>query len=66
LIDTVIVCSIVLYFGLHMETWKGFELMWGVYVYKVVLCILSTPVLYGLVKIIKNKTLAPNQTQAEF
>lgn len=55
LIDTVIVCSIVLYSGLHMEFVVGLELMMGVYLYKLILSVLSTPILYGLIKLLKPK-----------
>lgn len=68
LVDTLIVSSIVLFGGLHMEFAKGAELIASTYVYKLALTLLSTPLVYLLVRMLrkgKRASLATPDRPAE-
>ncbi|MFT5917120.1 MAG: putative integral membrane protein (TIGR00697 family) [Flammeovirgaceae bacterium] len=53
LVDTLIVGSIVFYWGFGWEFWQGIEVMATVYVYKLILAILDTPLIYLFVGMTK-------------
>ncbi len=53
LVDTLIVGSIVFYWGFGWEFWQGIEVMATVYVYKLVLAVLDTPLIYLFVGMTK-------------
>ena len=46
LIDTAIVNSILFYWGFGMEFWLGVEIMLTIYVYKMALAVIDTPLIY--------------------
>ncbi len=56
LIDTLIVNSIVLYVGLHTPFLNGLEVMSSMYLYKLILCALSTPFTYILVFFLRRQS----------
>ncbi len=60
LVDTLIVNSIVLFLGFKMPLIQGLELMGAMYIYKLALSALSTPVTYGLVYMLREKSLNLN------
>ncbi len=45
-IDTIIVNSILFYWGFGWEFWQGVEVMATIYVYKMILAVLDTPLIY--------------------
>lgn len=47
-LDTLIVSTFVLFLGLHMEFARGMEIMLGTYLAKILLTIISTPLIYLL------------------
>jgi len=53
LVDTIIVNSILFYLGFGMEFWTGVGIMATIYVYKLILAMLDTPVIYLGVYIVK-------------
>ena len=54
LVDTAVVNSILFYIGFGMEFWTGVTIMATIYVYKIALAILDTPLVYLGVWIIKS------------
>ena len=55
LVDTLIVNSILFYWGLGWEFWQGISVMLTIYFYKLILAILDTPLIYLVVAFIKKK-----------
>ncbi len=53
LVDTAIVNSILFYLGFGMEFWTGVQIMATIYVYKLVLAVLDTPLIYLGVYLLK-------------
>ncbi len=53
LVDTLIVNSILFYWGFGWEFWQGMVVMGTIYVYKLIMAILDTPFIYLFVHILK-------------
>lgn len=53
-IDTLIINSILLFYGFHLDLSLGFKIMGSVYVYKILFALLDTPFCYLGVKWVKN------------
>lgn len=59
LIDTLIVNSLVLFWGLGMDFSHGVEMIGSIYLFKILLCALSTPLVYLVVKLLKKGVSMP-------
>ena len=55
LVDTLIVNSILFYWGFGWEFWQGISVMLTIYCYKLILAALDTPLIYLVVAFIKKK-----------
>ena len=55
LVDTLIVNSILFYWGFGWEFWQGISVMLTIYFYKLILAVLDTPLIYLVVALIKKK-----------
>ena len=55
LVDTLIVNSILFYWGFGWEFWQGISVMLTIYFYKLILAALDTPLIYLVVAFIKKK-----------
>jgi hypothetical protein len=53
LVDTAIVNSILFYLGFKMDFWLGVEIMATIYVYKLILAAIDTPLIYLGVYVVK-------------
>ena len=60
LVDTFIVNSILFYWGFGWEFWQGISVMFTIYIYKLILAALDTPLIYLSVAIIRKKFDLPN------
>ena len=60
LVDTFIVNSILFYWGFGWEFWQGISVMLTIYIYKLILAALDTPLIYLSVAIIKKKFDLPD------
>jgi uncharacterized integral membrane protein (TIGR00697 family) len=56
-IDTLIVNSILLFYGFHLEWSVGFQIMGSIYLYKVLFALLDTPFCYLGVRLVKRLIL---------
>ena len=54
-VDTAIVNSIFFYLGLGMDIWIGVQIMLTIYVYKILIALIDTPLIYLGVHIIRKK-----------
>jgi len=64
LVDTLIVNSILFYWGFGWEFWQGISVMVTIYLYKLLLAVLDTPLIYLVVAMIKKKFNLPNEVTA--
>ena len=62
LVDTFIVNSILFYWGFGWEFWQGISVMLTIYIYKLILAVLDTPLIYLSVAMIKKKFDLPNDS----
>lgn len=53
-IDTLIINSILLFWGFHLDLSLGFKIMGSIYLYKILIALLDTPLCYLSVKLVKN------------
>ena len=60
LVDTFIVNSILFYWGFGWEFWQGISVMLTIYIYKLILAALDTPLIYLSVAMIKKKYDLPD------
>jgi uncharacterized integral membrane protein (TIGR00697 family) len=53
LVDTAVVNSILFYIGFGMDFWTGVQIMGTIYVYKLIIAVLDTPLIYLGVYLVK-------------
>ncbi len=64
LVDTIVVNSILFYLGFGWELWQGVTVMATIYLHKIILAIIDTPLIYLGVYVAKRMIYADEQDQA--
>jgi len=65
LVDTAIVNSIFFYLGLKMDIWIGVQIMMTIYVYKILIAVIDTPLIYLCVYLLRKKLIDWGEVDAD-